>query len=135
MVVVLVVGLVVGFGGGMVYQKGQTPQIPGGVIGRRGTGNFGNANGMRATIGTILSTDSKTVTVKLTDGSSKIVILNDKTAIGKNSTASASDLVSGQTVQVFGTANTDGSITATTVQLNPEQRMMRPNVSVTPTTN
>ncbi len=135
-VVLLVVGLIGGFVGGMQYQKGQisTSTNGNGVQFRRGAGGLG-ANGFRATLGTILNADASTMTVKLQDGSSKIVILNSKTTIGKTTEATATDLTAGQTVQVFGTTNSDGSVTASNIQLNPIMRQ-RPEAggTVTPAT-
>lgn len=63
--------------------------------------------------------DSNSLTIKLQDGSSKIVILSDKTAYVKSDKASKTDLKAGETVAVFGTDNSDGSVTAQNVQLSP----------------
>jgi hypothetical protein len=62
------------------------------------------------------------MTVKLNDGSSKIVLLTGTTSINKAATAATSDLTVGETVSAFGTTNSDGSITATNVQINPLMR-------------
>lgn len=128
MVVVLVIGLGVGFFGGMQYEKGKAPTAAGGLGAngqfRRGAGGAAGANAFRATTGTIISADAKTMTVKLADGSSKIVILSSTSTIGKYAAATSTDLTAGQTVQVFGSTNSDGSVTAQTIQLNPPQRMI-----------
>jgi hypothetical protein len=62
------------------------------------------------------------MTVKLADGSSKIVLLTASTSFNKATAATAADLTVGQTVAAFGTTNTDGSITASNVQINPVMR-------------
>ena len=90
-------------------------------------------NGGGQIIGTILSSDPTTMTVKLTDGSSKIVILSNTTAIEKTSAGSSTDLAVGTRVGVFGSTNTDGSVTAMNVQINPIQRGATPSASPSPT--
>jgi len=51
--------------------------------------------------------------------SSKIVLLSDGTQINKAETVDKSELKSGVKVAVFGTENSDGSVTAQNVQVNP----------------
>ena len=126
-ILALLVGGAAGFFGGMQYQKSQRPsfgQFAGaGGFGTRGTSGAAGArrNGNGA-VGTILSVDANSMTVKLNDGSSKIVLLTGTTSINKAATAAASDLTVGETVSAFGTTNTDGSVTATNVQINPMMR-------------
>ncbi|MCL6471373.1 MAG: hypothetical protein K6T91_00965 [Firmicutes bacterium] len=124
-----------GFYGGMAYQKAQTPAFgtsdgrwPG-MMGRAGAdgqgGAGGNANGNRRFFGQggrpvsgeIISQDDKSITVKLADGSTKIVMLSDKTEISKASTGNRSDLKKGERVFAAGTENSDGSITANIVSI------------------
>lgn len=57
------------------------------------------------------------------DGSSKIVLFSDFTTYNKTSEGSKSDLKVGEKIAVFGTDNSDGSVTAQSVQLNPQLRM------------
>jgi len=118
-VVLLLLGLGAGFFGGMQYQKNQTSARLGGA-GR--TGRFGgmgmNANASRVS-GQIISVDSNSITVKLPDGSSKIILLSGNVTVDKSVAGVKSDLVSGVTVAIFGTTNSDGSVTAQTITLNP----------------
>lgn len=111
-IIALLVGGGLGFFSGMQYQKSQRPQF----------GQFGN-NGLRrngnGAIGTILTVDKNSVTVKLGDGSSKIVLLTGSTSINKAAEATASDLIVGERIAAFGATNSDGSVTATNVQINP----------------
>ncbi len=124
----LLVGGGIGFFGGMQYQKGQRSaafgQFTNGQFGARaGTGALGlrgrNGNGA---VGTILSADANSITVKLAEGGSKIVLLTASTSFNKATAATAGDLAVGGTVAAFGTENSDGSITASNVQLNPQMR-------------
>ena len=113
-----------GFFAGMKYQQSKAPSLRtfGTQIGRQN----GNVNrGFRPTTGQIVSIDATSMTVKLADGSTKIVLLNDKTQINKASDGALSDLVKDVQVAVFGTENSDGSVTAQSIQLNPQtMRMM-----------
>lgn len=121
-VVVILVGAL-GFFGGMKYQQSKGAgnsgrQLAGGRPGgQNGQGRTGG-NG-RPVIGEILNQDDKSITVKLNDGSSKIVLLTDKTAINKATEATKTDLVTGARVLASGTDNADGSMTAVNIQLNP----------------
>ncbi len=138
-VLVLAVGASAFFGG-MKYQQSKAPSFTsfngqGGarMQGGQGRGTQGGGNrangGFRPILGEIVSSDDKSITVKLQDGSSKIVILSTSTNINKASTAAKTDLTTGQTVSVFGQANQDGSVTAQNIQLNP---IIRNNPSVSP---
>ncbi len=140
MIIIIVAILIVGAGmfyGGMKYQENKSFQPGGQFLGRQGMRNGNgfpggglNRNGFRPISGEIITSDNTSVTVKLADGSSKIVLLTDKTSINKAATASASDLKAGETIAVFGAENTDGSVTAQNIQLNPISRM-----TVNPTGN
>jgi hypothetical protein len=130
----LVIGAAAGFYGGTQYQKSQKVAN----FGQPGSGQFvlrnsedggtlkGNTvrGGFKPVAGEIIASDEKSITVKLQDGSSKIVILSDKTAINKAEEADKSELKTGQTVSVFGVENKDGSVTAQNIQLGTTFRMM-----------
>lgn len=88
--------------------------IPGNFQGRSGSSNF---QGSRPVSGEIIRQDDKSITVKMQDGSSKIVILSDQASINKSSKGSKSDLKTGEQVVAFGTQNTDGSITAQNISI------------------
>lgn len=131
-VILVIVVALAGFYAGMQYQKMQQPKI--GQFAQGGTSpmtgqfarHFGNSNGNSgAVIGQIVSEDSKSITVKLPDGSSKIVLLSSSTKINKQVAGSQSDLKSGENVAVIGSTNSDGSVTAQAIQLNPQMRFGR----------
>jgi len=112
-----------GFYGGMKYQESKTKAFTGQFGGGQGmmrngrAGGTGNRTGFRPVAGEIISADEKSITVKLQDDSSKIVLINDKTVINKAQTVNKSELKVGEKVSVFGSENTDGSVTAQNVQL------------------
>jgi hypothetical protein len=85
---------------------------PNGFPGADGTARRGGA-----VSGSIIAADQSSITVKTTDGSSKIVLLSSGTVVNKVSDGVLADLVTGQEVVVTGTTNSDGTVTATRVQL------------------
>jgi hypothetical protein len=129
----IIIALVVGgasFYGGMRYQQmrrgnfaGQFAQ-GGNFRGANGTGAPRGGAGFMPVNGEIISSDDKSITVKLQDGSSKIVILSDSTNINKAESGSKTDLTTGTKVLVLGQTNSDGSVTAQSVQVNPMDRGM-----------
>jgi hypothetical protein len=140
MVIVAVVIAVVIFFGGYKYgeSKGtmataggfgagaQTGGVAGATAsGRRGgaagyAGGFGGRGGAASsTVGTILSVDSDSITVSLTGGGSKIVFVSTSTPVMITSIGTLSSLQIGQTVSVQGSTNSDGSVSATAVQVRP----------------
>ena len=84
----------------------------------------GNGQSFRPVSGEIIGSDDKSVTVKLQDGSSKIVLLSDSAQINKASVGAKEDLKTGENIVVFGTTNSDGSVTAQSIQIGG-QIMMR----------
>ncbi len=132
-IICILVGLGAGFFGGIQYRNYQLNQARANFGG--GNGNFqrftgtGRGGGARggAVQGSILSMDASSITVKLADGSSKIVVLSGSTTYSNTASATQADLKTGSNVAVFGTPNSDGSVTATNVQLNP--MMFRPQGS------
>lgn len=121
--------LIVGAGafyGGMQYGQSKDLQanaLQGRIPGQRtqqgglGAGRGGAAGGFAN--GDILSVDGTSMTVKLNNGGSKIVFLSSSTQIMKSTEGVLGDLISGKTVTVNGTQNSDGSITAQSIQLRP----------------
>lgn len=123
MVLTIIVAILVGAGGffaGMKYQQSKQPaflrQFGDGQGVRTGQGT---PQGLRPVNGEIISVDEKSITVKMVDGSSRIVLLSEKTEINKAASGTKEDLKVGERVAVFGSENSDGSVTAQNIQLNP----------------
>lgn len=118
--VVLVLVAAGAFFGGMKYQQNKagngfsrnTGQVQGQFRQRNGAGGM-------AVNGDVLSIDSNTLTVKLTDGSSKIVTFSDKTTVSQASASATANIKTGERVAIFGVSNSDGSVTAQNIQINP----------------
>jgi len=126
-----------GFFGGMQYQKSQITN---------GLRNFANGNfSANAQTGTgarqfnqnrgvqggfingdIIAKDSQSVTVKMRDGSSKIIFYSESTQIAKQASGIADDLAVGSNVMVTGTTNSDGSITAQSISLRSANSVPTP---------
>lgn len=114
--ILIIIFAAAGFYGGIVYHKGQNAGGGQGFGGRFGGGGRANFQaGPRPVAGQIISQNNNSVTIKLADGSSKIINLTDQTAVNKTTTGSVSDLKSGERITALGTTNSDGSITAQTV--------------------
>jgi hypothetical protein len=87
--------------------------------GFRGGAGGGQRGGGGLTAGEIIVKDDKSLIVKLQDGGSKIVFLSDSTEITKSAAGALSDLEVGKNITINGTANSDGSVTAQSIQLRP----------------
>lgn len=116
---------VAGFFAGMKYQQSRRSQFftqngnrPGNntmIFGGLG----GTRSGARPVSGEIIKADETSVTVKLQDGSSKIIMVSETTNINIADKGTKSDLITGTQVIIFGSENTDGSISALNIQINP----------------
>ena len=143
-IILVLVGLGAGFFGGYQYRNYVLNKTRAGFAGGAGAQRFvaggtRGANGTRtggagfggAVTGSILSIDTGSMTVKMSDGSTKIVLLSGSTTYSNTVSAAQTDLKVGSQVAAFGTANSDGSVTATSIQINPE--FGRPMASPSPT--
>ena len=115
----IVVLMAVSFYGGMQYGGNNVRA----AMQSRGQ-NFGMSkmrggmrNGMGKILGEILSKDAQSITLKMQDGGSKIIFYTDATKVSKTVTGASTDLAVGASVSVTGTANSDGSVSATELQM------------------
>jgi len=91
---------------GQTFQRGEIPQRQ-----REGVGFLS---------GQVISKDEKSLTIKLPDGSTKIIFLSQSTQITKLKEAKIEDIEIGKEISVSGTPNDDGSLTARVIQIrNP----------------
>jgi hypothetical protein len=115
------------FYGGTVYANSKTPARGNFQAGMqsgsaRPIGQGGMGTGMRTvgggfTAGEIISKDATSITVKLPDGGSKIVFFSGSTVVSKSASGTTNDLTVGAQITVTGTTNSDGSVTAQSVQM------------------
>jgi hypothetical protein len=137
---VVVIGLLVAgisFWGGMTYAGNNLKKANANRQGNFSQNGFGGQNGGRMArggaggglvSGKVLSVDANSMTVALgnggpqgTQGGSKIVLFSPTTKIEKTVDGIVADVVVGKQVMITGTANPDGSVSATSVQIRPNQ--------------
>ena len=137
--IVGVIVLVVIVGGGAFYGGVAYAQMSRGGLGGGNFGNFstedrarftanGSPGGMRGqagmnggfTAGEVISKDETSITIKMQDGNTKIVLVGSSAQILKSSAGSTDDLSVGAQVNITGSANSDGSLTAQSIQIRPE---------------
>jgi hypothetical protein len=119
---VIITAVVVGGGafyGGIKYQESKMPQRPQ-MLGAN-IGNFrnrvGGQQGNGFASGEIITKDDKSITIKLPDGGSKIIFYSNTTNISRSATGTSNDLEIGKTININGSANSDGSLTAQSIQI------------------
>ncbi len=107
------------FYGGMLYGKANAPRGYNGQFAAGGIrmGGRGGAGGVTA--GSIIAKDATSITVKMQDGSTKIVLTSGTTKVMKSTSGTLDDLSVGTNVVVTGSVNSDQSVTATSVQIRP----------------
>ncbi|MBU6323159.1 hypothetical protein KGQ55_00540 [Patescibacteria group bacterium] len=123
-VVALIVGLGAGYWGATAFAK-PTPSFgrnlsqggAGGVMFTRGGAGAQAGGGFVS--GTVAQASATSITVNTRDGNSHVVLMSPSTTVAKSVTGSLSDLSAGSDVIVSGTTNSDGSITATLIQIRP----------------
>ena len=123
--VLVIVAIGTGFFGGMKYAQYQRTQargngnrqFPAGMTGGQAQGRNGIG---RPVTGEVISIDDTSITVKTQDGGSKIIMLSTTTTYSKSTAGTVQDVVVGGQVAVIGTENSDKSMTAQNVQINPQ---------------
>jgi len=133
MIVIVIAGGA--FYGGIIYGKGRSvtkgrgagtfanlspeerqarmEQFAGGGAGRMG--GAGRTGGV--TSGEVILKDDKSVTVKLSNGGSKIIFFSPTTEVVKSVKGLSEDLIVGEEIIVTGEANADGSLNAKSIQI------------------
>ena len=111
-----------GFGqGGAGFQRGTGPGA-----GTGGNMIRGGMRGQAVTNGDISKIEGSMITVKLPDGGSKLIITSSSTKVMQMTEATPDILKTETPVMVMGSANADGSLTASTIQIRPARPPMPP---------
>ena len=79
----------------------------------------GGAAGGGLVTGTIATIGSSSITLQLANGNSEVVFYSTSTPVSEPTKVSVNTLKVGTTVMVGGTSNSDGSLTAQTIQVRP----------------
>lgn len=137
---VLVIAAVAAFYGGMRFDQYQAQNQKGAQFGQNGARNFQGGAGLRgqggrggagATVGEVIKKDANSITVQLPNNEgTKLILLPNSATVVKSVEASSTSIAIGKFVVVNGKANTDGSVTAQSVQLRDNLPMLgRPDVN------
>lgn len=105
------------FGGGNTAYGQAGQRTAGGAQGAFRMARGGSGGGLIN--GTLIKKDDTSMTVKLADGSTKLILVTSSTKALKMADTPLSDFTEGSNIMVSGTTNSDGSITAQTVQTRP----------------
>lgn len=119
-IVSLVVGVGIGYLGGNTLRPATPAQnVQGGFAGTRGGGMRGGDRGGGFLSGTVAAKDAASITINTRDGNSRVVLVTPATSVSKSVGGAISDVSVGSSVTVSGTTNSDGSISASLIQLRP----------------
>ena len=141
LVVALIVVAAASFYGGLLFGKntkksngqfGSFNAQQGQDLASRRTGSGQNGGFIS---GQILNIDNSSLIVQLSNNGSKIVLYSDSTSISKMADGTIADLIKDSNVTVTGTTNSDGSITATSIQIRPQPNQQPGEKPQTPPTN
>jgi uncharacterized protein (DUF2147 family) len=100
------------------FSQGNFPEANGVNFARpNGSANGAKNSGNSMTIGEIIAKDDTSLTVKIASGSTQIILLAASTEFVKTTTGAVDDFKVGDNVMVNGSSNSDGSVTASSVQL------------------
>jgi hypothetical protein len=113
---------IVALGGGYFWGKASVAATRAGFAGAGAYGSStrrfaGGASGGGFTTGQIISFGNDSMTVQLANGNSEVVLYSSSTPVSEPTIVSPSVLKVGTNVMVGGTSNSDGSLTATTIQV------------------
>lgn len=118
--VALVIGIGIGYLGGNTLRPAAPAQnAQGGFAGTRGGGMRGGGAGGGFLSGTVAAKDAASITINTRDGNSRVVLVTPATNVSKSVGGAISDVSVGSSVTVSGTANGDGSLSASLIQLRP----------------
>ena len=116
--VILIIGVGVGYGVHGLISPSRANNFPGGINGVSASSRINKqSNGVLT--GTVASKDSGSLTIDTRDGSSRVILLTPNTGVSKNTNGSLDDVTVGSTIFVSGTTNSDGSVSASLIQLRP----------------
>lgn len=140
LILAVIVSLFVGVTGGFLVGKNQAVGIGGenrenfrggtaGMGNRPGGVGLNRMVGFRPINGEIISVEEGSMTVKTEDGSTKLILVSDKTVYNQTTKINRDSLKVGDKIGAFGTTNQDGSVSAQNIQINPIDRPGNMNIT------
>lgn len=126
-ILVIAVALSIGFGSGYLFRNYQLSKMRNNFLGRvsqpqQNIGDVQEPRRIRPVEGQIISLDERSITIKLADQSSKMVVISDNTKINQLISGAKSDLIEGKIVSIVGSENSDGSVTAQTITFSQTEK-------------
>ena len=121
--VIWAIVVIVALAGGFFWGKSIVPARGAGSFAGIASGTRGGFGGTRGAAGggfvsgQITANDGTSITVQLPNGNSENVFYSNSTQVVKPSPASVTDLTPGTMVMIGGTTNSDGSVTAQSIQI------------------
>jgi len=121
--VALIVGIGVGYFGANALRPAVAQNTRGNFTGA--ASNFGGmrgasgAAGGRLLSGTVAKQDAGSITLNTRDGSSHVILVTPATTVQKSVSGMLTDVSVGSTIIVTGSTNSDGSVSASSIQLRP----------------
>lgn len=120
-IAVLITVFIAGYGG--YWWGSRSITRPGlnqnGFSGRNSQGMANRRVNSGFATGDILAKDDKGLTIKLRNGGSQIILVAPSTEVSKMSQTDQSELQIGKSIVVTGKTNSDGSVTASSIQIRP----------------
>lgn len=101
------------FAGAGAFGASSTRRFGGGAGGGGGAGAAGGG----FVTGQIVSMSTDSFTLQLANGNSEVVLYSTSTPVTEPTTVSVNSLTTGTNVMVVGSSNSDGSLTAQTIQV------------------
>jgi hypothetical protein len=127
LIITIIIVLAVGGGafyGGMKYAGSKSPSANLAQGARQfnqragvGTGTGARNGGAGFVSGDVIKKDATSITVKMPDGSTKIIFVPDTAKVQMSVDGKLTDVAIGKTVIVNGNTNSDGSVTASNIQI------------------
>jgi len=118
-IIALIVGVGIGYAGASMFARPAatlSQDTRGGFNGRVG-GMMRGAGGLLS--GTVAKKDTGSITLNTKDGNSRVIFITPDTSVSKSVSGTLDDVSVGATIIASGTTNSDGSVSASLIQLRP----------------
>jgi hypothetical protein len=117
-IIIVIIGAA-GFIGGMYYGLSQGAPKGQQASPSQGAQRFSRGANGGMVSGQVVSFDDKSITVQSRSGGSEVVFYSSSTPVEKFISGSVKDLSDSAEITVIGSQNSDGSITAQSIQIRP----------------